>query len=207
MTVRTIGIVDVMYTKHGTGLPTTDRKQMHKVVSTCPYYRKWNSMLTRCYSSTYKLKYPTYQGCCVCDSWLLLSNFILWVDAQPNTTWIYCHLDKDLLGDGITYNPKNCCFITKELNLFLTDNKRCRGEYMLGVNLDKESNKFRARCSNPFTKRSTYLGRFTSELEAHKAWQAKKHEYACQLADLQEDPRVAEALRQRYAPDKDWTNN
>jgi len=42
-------------------------------------------------------------------------------------------------------------------------------------------------------------------LDAHLAWKQQKHEYACLLADLQEDSRVADALRQRYAPDKDWT--
>jgi hypothetical protein len=64
---------------------------------------------------------------------------------------------------------------------------------------------FKGSCGNPFTGEGTYLGYFTDELACHKAWQAKKHEYACQLAELQEDPRVAQALRERYAPDKDWT--
>ena len=65
---------------------------------------------------------------------------------------------------------------------------------------------YRAYCNNPFKDKKLHLGSFITELEAHKAWQAKKHEYALQLADLQEDPRVADALRQRYAPYKDWTN-
>ena len=81
---------------------------------------------------------------------------------------------------------------------------------MLGANFHSRDLTYEAHCCNPFlpknVSRSLYLGRFKTELEAHKAWQAKKHEYALQLAELQDDPRVAEVLRERYAPDKDWSN-
>jgi hypothetical protein len=48
---------------------------------------------------------------------------------------------------------------------------------------------------------------FPTELEAHKAWQARKHELACMLADLQTDDRIASRLREMYAPDKNWTKS
>lgn len=50
------------------------------------------------------------------------------------------------------------------------------------------------------------MGVFPTELEAHLTWQARKHELSCMLADLQTDERIATVLRERYAPDKDWTN-
>ena len=76
---------------------------------------------------------------------------------------------------------------------------------MIGVCWKAANKKFEAQCSNPFSKDRGYLGLFDNELEAHKTWQAKKHEHACRLADIQGDPRAAEALRKRYAPDTDWS--
>jgi hypothetical protein len=128
------------------------------------------------------------------------------VDEQPNRNWMNCHLDKDVLfNDNKEYGPDKVVFISRQVNGFLKVNKKIRGRYMLGASWIKKSGNFQSHCSDPLGRVNDYIGRFDTELEAHKAWQAKKHEYACDLADLQDDPRVAEALRQRYAPDKDWT--
>jgi hypothetical protein len=156
--------------------------------------------------------YPTYKGCTVCNEWKYFSNFIKWVDSQPNRDWQNCAPDKDFLVVGNKhYSPDTVIYIPRSLNVFITDRSNNRGHLMLGVT-DKSYNSskspFEAKCNNPFTEGGyvgRYLGVFATELQAHKAWQAKKHEYACQLADLQQDPRVAKALRERYAPDKDWT--
>lgn len=180
-------------------------KQIQKVIWTCPYYRKWVDLLKRCFSDKYQAKYPTYIGCTIDPEWLYLSKFIKWVDSQPNRDWQNCEPDKDLLVRGNKhYGPETVVFVTKQVNYFTLSNKAQRGQYMLGVVEVTECGKFRSGCQNPFTKKKKEL-RCTTELEAHKAWQAKKHEYACMLADLQDDPRVAKALRERYAPDKDWT--
>lgn len=79
------------------------------------------------------------------------------------------------------------------------------GGLMIGVSNQKDTNinPFRSECSNPFTRKRDYLGLFPTELEAHKAWQAKKHEHALRLADLQADERVAKRLTEMYSPDKD----
>jgi hypothetical protein len=70
-----------------------------------------------------------------------------------------------------------------------------------------ETNDISSKINDAINKiKSRHIGYFKTELEAHKAWQARKHEYALQLADLQSDERVAEVLRTKYAPDKDWTN-
>ena len=173
----------------------------------CPYYTDWVNMINRCYNKGFLEKQPTYKDCTICDEWKYLSNFIKWVDSQPNRDWIDCALDKDILFTGNKqYGPINCAYITKGLNQFLTSRSNNRGTLMIGVqNYRSKIMKFKATCHNPFNKRQEILGCFATELEAHKAWQAKKHEHACQIADLQDDIRVADALRQRYAPDKDWT--
>jgi hypothetical protein len=175
----------------------------------CPYYSKWSGILERCYSPAWIAEKPTYAGCSMCDSWVRLSDFIKWVDSQPNRDWEDCQPDKDLLFlNNKFYGPDTVVFISKALNTFLTDSRKVRGLYPIGVTYHKHHKKFQSQCQNPFAVKKhdgRCVGYFNTAIEAHKAWQAKKHEYACQLAELQEDSRVADALRQRYAPDKDWT--
>ncbi|WP_396180361.1 hypothetical protein [Flavobacterium sp.] len=179
---------------------------VYKGKDVCPYYRKWLSMLVRCYSKIKHISFPTYVDCTVCEEWKYFSNFKKWVDEQPNKNWQSCELDKDILQvNNKCYSPEKTVFTNRALNSFLTSNTSCRGEYLLGVCWHKQQEKFHAKCNDPFNHKRIYVGSFDCELTAHKAWQAKKHEYACALAELQEDSRVADALRQRYAPDKDWT--
>jgi hypothetical protein len=121
---------------------------------------------------------------------------------------VNCQPDKDFLVQGNKhYSPETVVFIPKKVNLFITDSGKVRGDYMIGVSYlpNKKINPYHARCSNPFSG-SRYIGVHPTELEAHLAWQAKKHEYACMLADEQEDERIASRLREMYAPDKDLSD-
>lgn len=204
------GINDVNYrVRKYEELPKVDGKRKQKVIWMCPYYTKWANMLKRCYNKASLEKKPTYQGCAVCEEWRYLSNFIKWVDSQPEKNWQNCQLDKDLLFRGNKlYSPETVVFISGELNSFLGDCGRNRGGYMVGVSCIVKKghiNPYLSQCENPLEDVCGYIGYYPTELEAHKAWQERKHQYACQLADLQSDPRVAKALRERYAPDKDWT--
>ena len=181
-----------------------------KQLAVCPVYTVWKGMIHRAYSHSWKKRHPSYSDVTVCEDWKYFSNFRRWVlEEQPNRDWMNCELDKDLLSDIKKYSQQNCVFISRLVNTFITDRKNMRGSCMLGVTFHTRDLIYEAHCCNPFlhtnTNRSLYLGRFKTELEAHKAWQAKKHEYSCQLADLQDDLRVADALRQRYSPDKDWS--
>jgi hypothetical protein len=200
-----VGVIDVNYPVHRTTL--VEGKKI--VVWVCPYYIKWKEMLRRCFSENYQEKYPSYAGCCIHIPWLYLSNFIKWVDEQPNKNWENCHLDKDVLAkdsSGKLYSPDTSVFVLPIVNNFMVNRGNDRGNCLLGVHLGRKGNwsAYISTCSDPFQLNPIHIGCFKTELEAHKAWQAKKHEYACQLAELQEDPRVAQALRERYAPDKDW---
>ena len=143
---------------HGVGINDVGR-DVHKFdyssgktvrIWTCPYYQKWRGMLERCHSKKLHNKKPTYIGCSVDPDWLYLSNFIKWVDSQPNRDWQNCHLDKDLLVIGNKhYSPSTCCFISSELNVFLTTSKAARGNYPLGVCIREDRITFRARCYDP----------------------------------------------------------
>jgi len=195
-----VGVRDTDYVvKKAETIGYIDSKRKQKTVWVCPYYIKWTNMLKRCYSEDCQNNQPTYKGCTVCPDWLYLSNFINWVDEQPNRDWVTCQLDKDfLVADNKVYSPNTCVFISSRLNKFITDSGGSRGEYLLGVSLYKRNGKFKAQCSDPFRENGEYIGYFDTELEAHLAWKARKHEYACQLADLQEDERVASVLRIKY---------
>lgn len=169
----------------------------------CPFYQAWRSMMTRCYSEKLIVKNPTYNGCSVCDEWLTFSNFKKWMEQQD---WKGKQLDKDLLFVGNkVYSPETCVFVDYTVNSFITDCGATRGEWPIGVDFHKNG-KFQARCSNPFTNENAHLGYFTCPNEAHLVWKKRKRELSCQLAELQSDIRVAKALRERYAPDTDWTN-
>ena len=79
-----------------------------------PEYKRWSSMLQRCYAA--RVTQPTYALCYVCVRWQYLSNFVEWMDTQD---WQGKQLDKDLLGDTFEYSPEKCCFISRELNTLI----------------------------------------------------------------------------------------
>lgn len=163
----------------------------------CSFYRVWSGMLERCYSKKSLERRPSYAGCSVAEEWHLFSNFKKWMEAQD---WHGKELDKDILFKGNkVYSPERCVFIDGLTNTFTLDNAARRGDMPIGACYDKSKGAIFASCSNPFTDKYEKLGRFESSEAAHKAWKKRKHELACQLADLQTDERVAEALRLRYA--------
>jgi hypothetical protein len=167
-----------------------------KMVWVCTYYQVWKDMLRRCYSPKLQEKYPTYKGCSVSEEWLRFSNFRRWMEEQD---FEGKQLDKDLLFEGNKiYSAETCVFVTKAVNIFTIDRGASRGEWMIGVNWNKEKCKFMSRCCNPFTKNQEYLGLFACELEAHQAWLKRKLELAHLLAAEQTDSRVAKALVERY---------
>lgn len=181
----------------------TERRPSGKLKQTltwmCPYYAKWLGVLQRSVDKVRGALHPTYINVMCCAEWQYLSKFIEWVDNQPNKNWVESELDKDFLSEGCkVYSPDTCVFITRQVNNFILSNEAQRGDLMIGVTLSNNKKKFRAQCCDPFIRKQVKLGTFDTELEAHLAWQAKKHEHACRLADMQQDDRVATKLRSMY---------
>ena len=174
-----------------------DGKKKRKLVWICPYYERWAHMLARCYSAKLHERRPTYAGCAVSEEWLTFSRFKSWMEKQD---FEGKQLDKDLLFEGNkVYSPETCVFVTQMVNTFTTDSGASRGEWLIGADWDKQAEKFRSQCSNPFTKKQEFLGLFATEQEAHEAWRKRKLELAHELAAIQTDPRVAKALIDRYS--------
>lgn len=197
-----VGINDADYTVKIASSTWDNVKQKNinsKLIWECPFYRKWRSMLERCYSKKYHTRSPKYKDCTVCDEWLTFSSFRAWmVDMDYENK----DLDKDLLYKGNRiYSPKTCVFLHKYVNRFIENGRGNSSVYPFGVYLHKSTNKLMVRCKNPFTKKDGYLGLFElHEAEkAGKVYLAKKHEYACRFADLEPNQRIADALRGIYS--------
>lgn len=161
----------------------------------CPFYRRWQDMLKRCYSSKHQKGAPSYVGCTVAKEWHSFMKFKMWMEKQD---WEGKHLDKDILIDGNKlYSEESCVFITAKTNSFLLDCVARRGGFPVGVSLGISG-------VLPYTSRvrvdgkSVYLGSYPSPEEAHQAWREAKYKLAVQLASEQSDPRVAAALIERY---------
>jgi len=161
-------------------------------------YIVWYNMIQRCCSSLHRNKYPTYADCAVRDEWLNLSGFMRWARPryQPGL-----ELDKDILSAGCKiYSPETCAFVPRDLNRFLLDGKQSDRGLPVGVSRHKKTGRLVAQCSNPFLSRREHIGLFDDAAEAHLAWRSRKHELACQWAELIDDERVKAALRTRFAP-------
>jgi hypothetical protein len=186
---------DYVVVKHET--TEVNGVQKRKQVWNCKYYQTWTSMLKRCCDAKLQERYPSYKGCTVSEDWLVFSKFKAWMKKQD---FEGNHLDKDLLVDGNkVYGPDTCVFIAPLVNTFIIDRGAARGEWLLGASWHKPTEKFIARCRNPFTRKQEHLGLFKTEQEAHNAWAKRKLELARELASIQTDPRVAKALINRYS--------
>lgn len=167
-----------------------------KVLWTCPFYTRWTSMLARCYSSKLHERSPSYVGCSVAEPWLYFSNFRKWMVDQD---WEEKELDKDLLIRGNkVYSENTCVFISRKINLFISEVEQSRGEFPIGVTFHATRNKFRADCRCVVEERSKHLGFFDNSEEAHLAWLSFKLQQAYILAEEQNEPKVAAALINRY---------
>lgn len=170
-----------------------------RMIWKCQIYAGWYRMLDRCYGILYLSKNPSYRDCKVDESWHKFSVFRDWMMSQD---WEGKEVDKDLLIKGNkVYSAETCLLVSPQVNRFLTERGADRGKHPLGVNhAVSRGNKFEARCCNPFTIKQELIGRFTCPIQAHKAWQSRKHEHAVAMAAMQDDPRISKALIERYAP-------
>ena len=159
-------------------------KREFKVIWVCPYYRKWKEMLRRCYDKKFLAKSRTYVGCSVHAPWLRFSEFRLWCVLQETLYGVsieMSQLDKDLLCFGNReYHPDKCLLLDKKINTLLTDSLNSRGEYPIGVTLDKRSGKFMARISKHG--KNLWLGRFNLPEDAYFAWKIERISYLKEVA-------------------------
>lgn len=182
-----VGINDAKYTV----IPSISGKR-----KTCPFYRKWKDMLGRCYSEKVIKANPTYAGCTVTSEWLGFSNFKAWMEKQD---WEGNQLDKDLLVSGNkVYGPDTCVFVSGDVNKFMTESLKIRGDLPIGVSWHKGNSKYHAQCNNLSRGSGKSLGYYDTAEIAHAVYLERKKTLAIELALLQNNPVVSEALLRRY---------
>ena len=154
----------------------------------CPFYRKWQGMIIRCYS---KNKYKTYKDCTVCDEWKNFMSFKKWMESQD---WKDKELDKDILVFGNKlYSPETCIFVTHKINGLVNDQSSRRGKYPQGVSYDAKRNKFASYCR--VKNKTKFLGYFDTPEEASEKYRAVKKNEFIRCAELaRSDKRLYDAL-------------
>lgn len=167
-----------------------------KVHWRCPYYVRWYAMFARSYSSSSLAHRPSYRGCSVSEEWYRFTEFKKWMESRE---WEGLHLDKDLLVFGNkVYGEDYCVFITPIVNTFISEIQAKNVDLPVGVSWHKRDEIYQGYCNNPFTKMREHLGYFECYQEAHLAWVARKLGLAKDLAVIQTNPLVADALVYRY---------
>lgn len=113
-------------------------------------YKRWQSMLQRCYDKEFQKKHPTYIGCEVVDEWHNLQNFTRWFLSRVNyKESLKLELDKDLLQKGNRiYGPNTCTLLIREINLLISTNKAKRGKLPIGVIWHKRDQEYRAQMTS-----------------------------------------------------------
>ena len=156
----------------------------------CSYYKRWEGLITRCYSKKSLELHPAYIGCYVSNEWKYFSNFKLWMENQD---WEGKHLDKDILYPGNKmYSADKCIFVPSYINLLLTKCDKKRGKYPLGVYYYKSSKGFHSCLSKEG--KLTHLGLYDNPTEAHKKYQVEKSRYIKDIANKQSDCKLKNAL-------------
>lgn len=173
--VRGVGVNDdwyQVYYKHDDG----------QVVK-CPYYRKWESMLERCYCPKYQEREPTYKGCSVDPFWLSFTNFRVWMESQD---WKGKHLDKDVIKpNNKIYSPLNCAFISQSLNNLMTNKSK-------GAFYNTNKSRFIAQISKHGKK--VHIGNFKNERDAINSYKKEKIKYIKELMTVDHGSKVLAGL-------------
>jgi len=145
-------------------------------------YKTWFSMMQRCYSKQAHKKYPSYGGNVVIEKWNYFQNFAKWYEENwkpwMDNKW---QLDKDILISGNkVYSPETCCFVPQDINKLFTKSNSSRGEYPIGVNLNKNG-RFNARLRRD--NKEKHLGYFDTIDKAFEMYKTAKEEHIKEVAD------------------------
>ncbi|AMR57448.1 putative DNA/RNA-binding protein [Pseudomonas phage vB_PsyM_KIL2] len=172
---------------HGVGINDCTYEAYKGKNCICPYFHAWKGLLSR----------HIAKGVPVAEEWLTFSTFKGWMETQD---WEGKELDKDLLGHyTIGYTPATCCFLPKEVNIFMQDRRKSKSGLPIGVSMSRQG-KFKAYADSFGV--GNYLGTFNTKEEAHNSWILFKNTHAHKLADRLESEGysqiVCNGLRTKY---------
>lgn len=168
---------------------------------TCRSYSLWKSINGRCSERVWNI-HPSYTG-----TKNLFNNFQAftdWCNSQygyyhKETNGNYWSIDKDIKKGKLNiYSEDTCMFIPNNINAFVLDSKKIRGDLPIGVIYRKKNFDMVNELKNPYlascksnTGRRIHLGYYPTATEAHKAWQIKKLEI---LNNIISDDKISNHL-------------
>lgn len=166
-------------------------------------YARWKAILQRCYSESWKSRYPTYRECTIAKEWLNFQNFADWVTSQVGYNEKDWQIDKDFLLEGNKhYGPDTCALIPQRVNKLMVGTNGSNG-LPRGVSWHSRYGAYGATCRDG-SNREVFLGRFKTAQEAFDAYKKFKEKVIRSAANefmAILDPRVYDALmRYEVAP-------
>ena len=136
-------------------------------------YIAWNAMLTRAYSTEYKIRFPTYNDVTVCEEWHNFQNFAEWCYSQKNfgkDGWV---LEKDILVRGNKiYSPEFCRFVHYKINALIVKCDARRGNLPIGVSWCSTNNIYAAHANRDG--KTVFCGYFHDPIKAFHAYKKQK---------------------------------
>lgn len=163
------------------------------------YARLWESMITRVLSG----RDTAYSNVEIHEDWALLSNFLEDVskfkgyDKVLSDRWV---LDKDILSlDTKTYSKETCCFVPRELNAFMINYNKPKGDYAMGVHFCNREKKYVAQACKDAKQR--FLGYYDNEQDAHKVYMKSKQDQLTGILNKygeELDTRVVASLKEKF---------
>ena len=173
--VHGVGISDV-----STCLP---KKRGQRVADPKPAYLAWSGMLQRCYGKRRLARFPTYEGCSVCKSWITFSNFEKWYNKNYVSGFA---LDKDLLKPhNKVYGPKTCAYVPQHINKLFNSVSRVVRKNRPHLGVVPHSGKFMAVAldTSKGYKGQISLGSFSDIAEARGAYKSWRMLHIVGIAD------------------------
>lgn len=159
-------------------------------------YDLWTGMIKRCYSEKYLDRFPTYKNCTMSKNFKSYSYFYDWCQNQIGFNEGDWQLDKDILKKGSKeYGEDSCIFIPAEINCMMVKSDSIRGDYPIGVSLDRRTGRF--ICQIKISNRKITIGRFDDIASAFNAYKVEKEAHIKNLAHkyrLLIDPRAYQSL-------------
>jgi len=161
-------------------------------------YSLWCRVLERAFCQKLKTDRPTYKDVTCCDEWLSFANFLGWCNKEVDYKGkpVGMALDKDIVVKGNKiYSPEACSFVPQDVNKLLTDSGATRGEWPVGVNINKEYGRYQARLRQHGCR--THLGYYDTPEEAFLAYKVAKEAQIRAVANQYKDvlkPAVYESL-------------
>jgi len=137
-------------------------------------YKKWDSMMSRCYSEHRMRIDLTYINVSVCDTWHNFQNFAEWYSYNyyeiPNEIM---HLDKDLTKkNNKVYCPEFCGFVPTCINNILNSNRSANRKYPVGVCYNPQNKNYYSRMRKPGS--NPYIGSYNTMEEAFESYKFEK---------------------------------